>query len=357
MASMQSSNGDSIRMKELGGSRNELPPRKRPGRFTRRTLIIVGVLASVLIIALAVGLGVGLTRNNGGGDEGSSPSSSSPVGPSPTANATSNGTYWQPGVAASWQIALQNPVLITADNKTTDPDVEVFDIDLFTNSNTTIELLHGLGKKVICYFSGGSYEPYRPDSGDFASNVIGKALDGWPDEHWIDLRSQNVRNIMTKRIELASSKGCDGLDPDNVDAYNNDNGLGLTQADTINYMEFLSSEAMSRNMSIGLKNAGEVLSNLTSTVQFSVNEQCVQFSECGKFAPMVEAGKPVFHIEYPKSAIGQVASKVASDFCSRSGDADGSASFSAVMKNMDLDGWVEFCDQVTANTTLVVSDP
>jgi hypothetical protein len=97
--------------------------------------------------------------------------------------------------------------------------VEIFDIDLFTNSNETISLLHDLGKKVICYFSGGSYEPYRPDSSQFQSQDMGKALDGWGDEKWLDIRSQRVRDIMAERVKLAHEKGCDAVDPDNVDGY------------------------------------------------------------------------------------------------------------------------------------------
>lgn len=136
---------------------------------------------------------------------------------------------------------------------------------------------------------------------------------------------------------------------------NNDNGLNLTQADTISYMHFLSEQATSHNMSIGLKNAGEVLSNLTSVVHFSVNEQCVQYSECGSFAPMIEVGKPVFHIEYPKDAPSGVSEKIATNICGDTGDASGSQWFSTVIKGMDLDGWVEFCDQTTAYTGVMSS--
>jgi hypothetical protein len=114
---------------------------------------------------------------------------------------------------------LNHPLDISAGAKSIAPDVEIFDIDLFGNPKSTIDTLHKLGKKAICYFSAGSYEPNRPDSGDFTDGDKGKGLDGWPEEHWLDLRSENVRTIMGKRIELAASKGCDAIDPDNIDAY------------------------------------------------------------------------------------------------------------------------------------------
>ena len=83
----------------------------------------------------------------------------------------------------------------------------------------TIDTLHQLGKKVLCYFSGGSYEPGRPDSGEFAEADLGKELDGWPGEKWVKLDSEGVRKIMKERVELAGQKKCDGIDVDNVDGF------------------------------------------------------------------------------------------------------------------------------------------
>lgn len=111
----------------------------------------------------------------------------------------------------------------------------------------------------------------------------------------------------------------------------------------------------SYNISVGLKNAGEVLPNLTSIVHFSVNEQCVEYKECESFAPMVQAGKPVFHIEYPKGA-PDISGKAAENSCSRAGSGSGSDDFSSLLKAMDLDGWVEFCDRSTANTTMILEE-
>lgn len=72
---------------------------------------------------------------------------------------------------------------------------------------------------MLCYFSAGSYEPDRPDSNNFKSSDMGKELSGWPQEKWLDLNSNNVRDIMSKRLQLAAQNGCDGVDPDNTDGY------------------------------------------------------------------------------------------------------------------------------------------
>ena len=52
-------------------------------------------------------------------------------------------------------------------------------------------------------------------------------------------------------------------------------------------------------MTFGLKNAGAIITAVLPVVDFSVNEQCVQYNECATFQPFIAAGKPVFHIEYP----------------------------------------------------------
>jgi hypothetical protein len=78
-------------------------------------------------------------------------------------------------------------------------------IDLFTNTETNyIETLHNKGRKVVCYFSAGSSESWRPDYGMLPRAGIGKKMDGW-DENWLDIRSSGVRAVMQKRLDLAAS--------------------------------------------------------------------------------------------------------------------------------------------------------
>lgn len=123
-----------------------------------------------------------------------------------------------------------------------------------------------------------------------------------------------------------------------TDAQQNDNGLNLTAQAAADFVRFLSREAASYNMSTGLKNAASIIDSVLDSVAFSVNEQCVQFGECAKFAPFIKAGKPVFHIEYPKDA-----AKEEGDICSRAGKAADTDGFSTVIKKMELDGWVQYC--------------
>lgn len=133
-------------------------------------------------------------------------------------------SVWQPAAGASWQIILTGTLDIDSSNPSVTPDVDVYDIDLFSNTDdgtdsSTVKALQTLGKKVICYFSAGSYEPDRPDSKQFTSSDKGNTMDGWEDEKWLNLNSDNVRSIMAARVKTASDMGCDAIDPDNVDGY------------------------------------------------------------------------------------------------------------------------------------------
>lgn len=121
-------------------------------------------------------------------------------------------------VGQRFQIILSNVVAAPSNpsTKIIPTDAEVFDIDAFETEASTIALLQAQGRTVICYFSAGTYEPYRPDSSSFTASDKGPALPDWPDERWLKVTSPNVRKIMTARIQMAAEKGCDGVDPDNT---------------------------------------------------------------------------------------------------------------------------------------------
>lgn len=214
----------------LPSDRQPQPASRRYHALSRKLCVPLASLAAILVIALAVGLGIGLTRHHydSNSDAGSSDSDSDPGSPSGNSTASINSTMgvvpssngvWQPPVNASWQIVLLSPLQLDLNSNVVSPNVDVWDIDMFTNSKETIAHLHALGKRVVCYFSAGSYEPNRPDSAQFADSDKGGELSGWPGEHWLRLNSQSVRNIMANRISYAYDNGCDAIDPDNVDGY------------------------------------------------------------------------------------------------------------------------------------------
>lgn len=175
-------------------------------------------------------------------------------------------------------------------------------VDLFDASNSRISNLKKSGKRVICYFSAGSYENWRSDRAEFqksaAKPAIGKALDGWDGENWLDYRNTAIQKIMASRIQKAKDKGCDGIDPDNVDGHMNKTGFPLTSRDQYSYLSFLSQKAHSLGLKIGLKNSAETSKNLEPLVDFVVIEECNKYKECGAYSAFKAAGKAQFQIEY-----------------------------------------------------------
>lgn len=120
----------------------------------------------------------------------------------------------------------------------------------------------------------------------------------------------------------------------------------MTPNDSINFLRFLAAKAQEVHIAIGLKNSGLIVSNVIPGMQWQVNEQCVQHSECKLFKPFIENSKPVFHIEYTD----QVKKDFLPNLCKSDGVADGANGFSTVLKKTKLDGWVEYCDGISAIT-------
>ncbi|KAJ5922451.1 hypothetical protein N7516_010154 [Penicillium verrucosum] len=308
---------------------------------TKKKVLIFGTIALV-IVALGVGLGAGLGigLKNSGDDDNNNDNEGTGSGPTNTTTPTNTTVKWQPAVGSKWQIILKSedgaPI-------STSVDAPIYDIDLFDNNKTVISDLQKMGRKVICYFSAGSFEDWRKDAGDFHPADKGENLDGWPGEKWLNLTSPNVRKIMQARLDVAVEKGCDGVDPDNIDGYDNENGLDLTKAQAINYVNWLASQSHSRGLSVGLKNGADIIDSVIDNMQWCVNEQCAEYEECDTYASFIEADKPVFHIEYPKGGSTNNNKSVTSSQAKSACTANSSGNFSTVIKNMDLDNWVEYC--------------
>lgn len=199
---------------------------------------------------------------------------------------------WQPEPGTTWQWQLTGTI-------NTEYEVEMYNIDLFDSPQEVIDALHERNIVVICYFSAGTYEDWRPDAPDFPASVLGDVLEDWAGEWFLDIRQLEVlQPIMSARLDLAVEKGCDGVEPDNVDAYSNDSGFRLTYADQVAYNLWLAEAAHERGLSIGLKNDLEQIPDLIDHFDWALNEQCFEYDECELLLPFIEAGKAVFGVEY-----------------------------------------------------------
>lgn len=243
--------------------------------------------------------------------------------PIPTPKQADN--WYKPSIGTTWQIQLAGKINMSY-------DAAMYEIDLFDSSVEQIKALQTSGKKVICYFSAGSSENWRSDFSQFKATDMGKSLDGWPGEQWLDVRSDNVFNIMQARIALAKSKGCDGVDPDNVDGYSNKTGFTLTAADQLSYNKKLAAAAHVQGLAIALKNDLEQAAQLVADFDFSVNEQCFYYKECELLqTSFIAQGKPVFNIEYQNKYVTDSAARAS--FCATSQ----AAQFSSLILPLSLD--------------------
>jgi hypothetical protein len=273
-------------------------------------------------------------------------------------------TWWkpQPLPGLKWQIILEGSL-----GNLALPGVSVYEVDLDNTSKANIKKLHDNGKTVICYFSAGSFEDFRPDKNIFRASDIGNKLNRgltaaegyWPGERWLNIKSPIVLAIMLARIAQAKEKGCDAIDPDNIDGYaidlvkpivngfNPKTGFNLVKEDAIRFLTKLATAAHTQGLAIALKNAVEILPRIESLVDFAINEQCVDTNECPLFHPFIARNKAVFHLEYSDGSVAleSMASATVRKYCASGGE----TKFSTVLKDRSLLSKARWCDGTSTN--------
>ena len=228
----------------------------------------------------------------------------------------------EPGLTLQWQLQGKLDTSI---------DVDVYNIDMFDNTARVVDRLHEDGRKVICYISAGSWERWRPDAADFPRSVLGKKLDGWPGERWLDVRRvKKLRPIMNERMNRCAAKGFDAIEFDNVDGYTNRTGFPLKGRHQKRFNRYLARAAHDRGLAAGLKNDLAQIDDLEPHFDFAVNEQCFQYHECGPLERFIDAGKAVFQIEYELRR---------SEFCPQAN----ARGFSSMKKRYSLRVWRRPC--------------
>lgn len=238
------------------------------------------------------------TLLSAGCDAGGDPSPDGPPAPAaaldPDGPPVTAGAWARPAPGATWQWQLQGQV-------NTSYDADLYDVDLFDTPGAVFAALKADGRFVLCYFSAGSGEAWRPDYEQLPSATLGRPLDGWPGERWLDIRAQPVVDLMMARLDRAVARGCDGVEPDNVTAYHNETGFAITARDQLAFNRHLANEAHRRGLAIALKNDGEQAGELVAYFDLALNEECHAYDECTLYEPFERAGKPVFNAEYPGS--------------------------------------------------------
>jgi len=248
------------------------------------------------------------------------------------------GTWWSPAPGQTWQWQLGGLPLDTTVN------AAIYDVDVDSTAAATVAALHAAGRKVVCYVDVGTYESYRADAADFPPAILGKVVDGWPEEKWLDIRAldkpagptgKTLRQILLARLDTCRQKGFDAIEPDWLDGYANDTGFPLTSADQLVFNRFIAQAAHARGLGVALKNDKEQAQALVSDFDFGVDEECQHWSECGGtgttgdpgWRPFVAAKKAVLNAEYTDQTSS----------CAQP------AGLSSILKHRNLDAWLKVC--------------
>jgi hypothetical protein len=208
--------------------------------------------------------------------------------------------WWKPTsdkpIQLHWQLTGQF-------NPATDfvPGATVYDIDGEGATKADVDAIHAKGFKAICYFDAGVYEDYRSDAASFPKSVIGAADTGWAGSFWLDIRQQSIlKPIMEARIKnWCSAKGFDAVEPDETEVWNNNPGFPITQADNISYGKMIADLVHSYNMAVGLKGNNAEAASYSSFTDWSLSEQCYEYSECDNlYNSFAAKNKAVWIVEY-----------------------------------------------------------
>lgn len=237
------------------------------------------------------------------------------------------GEYWHPALGSSFQLQFSGDLDLSV-------QADVYDLDLFDTTPAIVAKIHADGNRVVCYISVGAWEDWRPDADQFPADVIGKDYQGWPGEKWLDIRQiDKLAPILRLRLDLCAAKGFDGVEPDNVEIYDNNSGFPITYADQLAFAIWLANEAHSRGLAIGLKNASDMAAEAQPYFDFSVLEDCYAYGWCEDLHVFIDAGKPVFAIEYTDMGVDFKAACVQAQ----------SLGLSMLLKHRNLNAYRETC--------------
>ena len=236
-------------------------------------------------------------------------------------------TWWKPAPGLQWQFQLSG---------TYDPRIaaDVVEVDGLDTPAATVAAIRAAGRVPVCYISAGSWEKWRADAARFPKTVLGKGLDGWPGERWLDVRRTDVLlPLLRARLATCAAKGFRAVDWDNVDGYANETGFPLTAADQLRFNRALATAAHAAGLAVGLKNDLDQIPQLVSAFDWATNEQCFQYDECETLLPFPQSGKPAVVIEYDTPT---------DVFCPKAR----LLGLDAMRKKLDLGPWRQPCPRV-----------
>ena len=123
-------------------------------------------------------------------------------------------------------------------------------VELDSVNSYQIENIHDDYDIAVCSFSVSSYDPHSNDKYLFDSYDIGNSVSYNYDDRWLDINSYSVYDIMSSKIDRAYLLGCDEVLFEDTDIYYWDNGFGIDEDITQQYLSDLVSDAHSLNLDV-----------------------------------------------------------------------------------------------------------
>ena len=246
------------------------------------------------------------------------------------------GNWYKPTPQTTFDWDLRGPV-----PNGTSYQATIVDIDAFENEADFVTSLQAQGKKVFAYVSVGSFEDWRPDADAFPQNLIGNDYPGWSGEKFLNIHDfEGLKPIMRARFDMIQQKGFDGIEPDNIDLNSwttAELGFEITDNDVIVYCQWLADEAHQRGLSIGQKNAADLADDLVTTFDWILLEDAFYDGDQNDAAVYVQHNKAVFATEYTDE---MNSTTFQTSVCPLADN----LRYTAILKNRDLDAFIETCD-------------
>lgn len=217
-------------------------------------------------------------------------------------------------------------------------------LDAFDATAEQVNALRKAGVHVWCYISAGTIEDWRPDLPDYeaahqalvaagGAGLIADSHGDWAGERWLDPRALDaLLPLIEARLALCASKGFDMVEFDNVDGYENETGLVLSEQDALAFARALADAARRAGLSPMLKNVPDLAADLEPWFDAYLMEECVLWDFCATAQPFTVAGKPSFDAEYPSAHEEQGVAFDVAAVCSAGGRDD----VAVLVKTSDL---------------------
>ena len=162
-----------------------------------------------------------------------------------------------------------------------------------TTTRATVAALHAPGRRVVCYMSAGSLERGRPDVARFPRAVVGRTLDGWPGERWLDVRRLDVLGPMDRAPARPVPR--EGLRrasrPTTSTPTRTRSGFPLTAADQLRFNRFLARAAHARGLVDRAQERPRPGRRARAGLRLGVDEQCFQYDECDRLRAVRRRGQ------------------------------------------------------------------